>query len=346
MMSIVNVDQDTSTIKISKFDIDNQIVYNYFNKLPAADRDEAFTKAMYIGVLAMMEDRISAFLAKTNNELGTELESLKMLFDFKKEMFYKTSMKGLAAEDDVADYLNKFVTSSKLKDKVSLTGTSVGKMKRNKTGDIICSVNGKDDIKIVVECKFDKSVQYGHIKDKDIFNKTARKDTVWSQLLEASANREGKISIMVMDKSLVNATVSDMVQNVKYIPQIGLVALIDTQRGDYDNLGIAYCLARDIALNSKEITLDKDILSVIMNRLIKDMADVLSVKELVNMNIENNKKILGQLEKNTLSIAYTKRYLSKFLKDGTLTKEDMFDFYSGQEIKDQFKIIEKEINDL
>lgn len=41
-----------------------------------------------------MEDRLSAFLSKTSNELGTELESLKMIFEMKKEIFYKSSIKG------------------------------------------------------------------------------------------------------------------------------------------------------------------------------------------------------------------------------------------------------------
>jgi hypothetical protein len=70
-------------------------------------------RAIYIGVLAMMEDRLSSFLSKTSNELGTELESLKMIFEMKQELFYKTTMKGMIAEEDVAEYLNKFFKSKK-----------------------------------------------------------------------------------------------------------------------------------------------------------------------------------------------------------------------------------------
>lgn len=61
-------------------------------------------KALYIGVLALMEDRLSAFLSKTSNELGTELESLKMIFEMKKEIFYKSSIKGVLAEEEIADF--------------------------------------------------------------------------------------------------------------------------------------------------------------------------------------------------------------------------------------------------
>ena len=67
------------------------VIFNYFNNLPAMERDEKFIRALYLGVLALMEDRLSAFLSKTNNELGTELESLKMIFEMKKELFYKST---------------------------------------------------------------------------------------------------------------------------------------------------------------------------------------------------------------------------------------------------------------
>ena len=42
-----------------------------------------------------MEDRISTFLSKTSNELGTELESLKMIFEMKKELFLSLLLKAL-----------------------------------------------------------------------------------------------------------------------------------------------------------------------------------------------------------------------------------------------------------
>ena len=37
------------------------------------------------------------------------------------------------------------------------------------------------------------------------------------------------------------------------------------------------------------------------------------------------------------------RYLSKFLSDGQLTKEDLLDFYSGEDLKERFRPIEREI---
>jgi hypothetical protein len=79
-MPIISINQKLTRLEMSSFEIENQIVFNYFDNLPASERDEKLLRAIYIGVLALMEDRISAFLAKTNNEIGTELESLHLHF--------------------------------------------------------------------------------------------------------------------------------------------------------------------------------------------------------------------------------------------------------------------------
>src|SRR5690606_21710916 len=132
--------------------------------------------------------------------------------------------------------------------------------------------------------------------------------------------------------------------NVGYIPEVGFVAVINSQAGDYSNLGIAYMLARDIILNAKQVDLNKDILSMIVNRIIKDIDQIMLIRNLVHSNIENNKSILKQLEKSMLLMEFNQEYLLKFLKDGNLTKEDLLDFYSGEEVKDRYKLIEKEIS--
>jgi hypothetical protein len=343
-MPTIKLNQQLKRIEIDKFEIDNEIVFSYFNNLPVTERDEKLFKALYIGVLALMEDRFSTFLAKTTNELGTELESLKLIFDMKKELFYKTAVKGVLAEEDIADFLNTYFAEKKLKDKALLTGNNAGNIPKNKTGDIICEIDGKEDLKIAIECKFDKSIRFGDIETKEIF--TRRTDTAWSQLIEADANRNSKVSIIVFDISLVDNSILKVFENVGYIPSIGFVAIIDFQKGDYKNLAIAYLLARDIALNAKIPDLDLNILMAIVKRIIKDINEISSIKSLVESNIQNNKEILKQLEKSMLLMDFNQQYLSKFLIDGTLTKQDLLNFYLGEEIKDKFKLIEKDINEI
>lgn len=341
---MLNLNQQLKRVEISNFEIENQVVFNYFDNLPVYERDEKLLRAIYIGVLALMEDRISSFLAKTNNELGTELESLKMIFEMKKELFYKSSIKGTLAEDEIAEFLNNYFSEKKIKDKAFLTGNTAGNIVKNKTGDIICEVNGSSDLKIAIECKFDKSIRFGEIENKDVF--TRKTDTAWSQLIETQANRDSKVSLIVFDISLVDNSILKNFDNVGYIPGVGFVAIINSQKGDYSNLAIAYMLARDIALNAKEIDLDKDVLVMIVNRVIKDINEVLSVKRLVQNNIENNKEILKQLEKSILLMEFNQEYLKRFLIKGTLTKKDLLDFYMGEDIKDKFKLIDKNIQEI
>lgn len=343
-MSTIKLNQQLKRIEIKEFEIENQIVFNYFDNLPASERDEKLLRAIYIGVLALMEDRISAFLSKTSNELGTELESLKMIFEMKKELFYKSAIKGNLAEDEVAEFLNNFFKEKRIKDKAFLTGNSTGSIPKNKTGDIICEINGNSELKIVIECKFDKSIKVGDIESKDVFIR--KTDTAWSQLIEAQANREAKVSLIVFDISLIDNSILKSFENVGYIPGIGFVAIIDSQKDDYSNLAIAYMLARDIALNSKEIELDKDLLAILVNRIIKNINEITSIRTLVQNNIENNKAILKQLEKSILLMEFNQDYLKKFLNDGTLTKKDLLQYYMGDEVKEKYKIIERDIDSI
>ncbi|HEY3299935.1 MAG TPA: hypothetical protein VGJ90_04105 [Methylophilaceae bacterium] len=324
--------------------MDNKIVFAFFDKLAANDRDETLYKAIYIGVLALMEDRLATFLSKTQNELGTELESLKLLFDMKKELFYKSSVKGLVAEDDVTEALNQYFIDKKLKDIAHQTGNTAGKIKRNKTGDIVCKVDGVDNLKIVVECKFDKSIRLGDIESREIFS--SKTDTAWSQLLEAKVNRESKVSIIVFDAAFVDNSVLNYVESVSFIHGIGFIAIVDSQKGDYSNLFIAYRLARDIVLNASDFNYDPKILTLLVKRIIKDINSHFTIQSLVHKNIETNKEILRQLQKTMLLMEFNEKYLRKFLSEGTLTAQDLLDFYESDEVRENYKSVEANIKNM
>lgn len=337
----IELDQQNKRVNIKAFELDNEIVFNYFNKVPVADRNEKLTRALYIGVLALMEDRLSAFFAKTTNELGTQLESLKMIFEMKKELFFKSAVKGQIAEQEIADALQEFLTKKSIKDNVELTGTASEKGK-NKTGDILCQIDGTS-YTISIECKFDKSIQLGNIADKDVFTKKA--DTAWSQLIEEAYNRSSQASIIVFDKSVASSSITNFTDSVAYIPTVGFIAIIDSLAGNYTNLGIAYMLARDIAINTKpgHPKPDENVLSIMVTRFVKDAKSILSVKNMVENNIQNNKSILKMLEKSLLMMEFNQKYLQKFLTDGTLSKEDLFNFYMGEDMKTTYDTICKDI---
>ena len=344
-MSVVSLDQKLKCIKLrDTLCIENEIVFNYFNKIPSGQRDETLFRALYIGVLALMEDRFSAFLANTSNELGTQLEKLKIIFDMKKELFYKTAQeKGAIAESKIEIFLKQYLEQRNIKDEVISTGNKIGTIKRNKTGDIVCKLEGSDK-KIVIECKFNKSTALGGIDTKDVLKK--KQDTAWDQLLEASVNRDAQAAIIVFDRELASPTILNFTDSVGFIPGVGFVVIVESQKNDYSNLFIAYSLARDIAVHSKNVDYKDEMLVLLVRRILSDIRQLFDIKQLVENNIKNNKSILEKMEQSMLKISFTNDYLKKFLEDGTMTKEDLYAFFEGDEVREKYKTIEQEIKAL
>lgn len=337
----MKINQKLSRVEIESFEVEDELVFKYFNSLPEEERDAALYKAIRIGVLALMENRISAFFAKTTNELGTELEYLKLMFDTQQKVFHKTAVKGTIAEDDIIEFLQYYVSCRGLNDQIRGTGKIKGYLPRNKTGDIVVDIEGDLDRKIVIECKFDKNIKLGNVTSPDIAAK--RSDTAWSQLLEASINRQADASIIVFDKSLADYSILKEVDGVVYVNEIGFVCVIDYQAGDFQNLAIAYMLARGLALRSKGDTVDTEFVNLFLQRLSKDIKDIQGIADMVKNNITNNQKILKAIEKSILSIELDQQYLTKYLQDGTMSKEDFWDFYMREDIRTKYKLISSEI---
>lgn len=336
--NIVSLDKQKQLVKFGAFELANPIVFGFFDKQPEDQRDELLFRAIYIGVLALMEDRLSAFLAKTQNELGTQLESLKLIFDMKKEIFFKTAVKGMAAENDIALFLQDYFTRRGYKDKAELTGEMQGAIPRNKTGDILCTVDCAQGRRVAIEVKFDKSYKLGDLRDKDIFTKKA--DTAWSQILEAKVNRDAQVGIIVFDRALVDASVTKAVESVGFVRGVGFIAIVDSQAGDFANLAVAYELARDIVLNAKEYDARSEVLTLLVRRVLNDLDELLAIKDCCQKIDQNNRQILEMLTKGQLSLQFTLKYLEKFLKDGQLTNEDLFAFYAGDEIKSEYAALD------
>ena len=88
----MRIDHKLQRVQVDSFEISDELVYRFFVSLPENERETALLRAIRIGVLAIMEDRYSAFLSKTTDDLGVQLENLKLLFDMKQEVFHKTAM--------------------------------------------------------------------------------------------------------------------------------------------------------------------------------------------------------------------------------------------------------------
>ena len=331
-----------SRVEVDSFEMSDELVFRYFDSLPEGERDSALVRAIRIGDLAMMEDRFSSFLSKTTDDLGVQLENLKLLFDMKQEVFHKTAIKGVAAENDILQFLEGYIEKRGLNDVVSLTGTSKGMLKNNKTGDILAFVGGENSgRKIAIECKFDKSIKLGDVDSNDVGSN--KYDTAWSQLLEASVNRDANASIIVFDKTLADASIQRIVDGVMFIDSIGFVCIIDYVASDFQNLAIAYMLARSLALRKDGKTVETDFVNMLIQRLLKDIRDVQGIESLVRANIKNNQQILKNIENSLLSIEFNQQYLVKYMQDGYLNKDDLLEFYQREDIRAKYKALAKEI---
>lgn len=338
----MRIDHKLQRVQVDSFEIGDELVYRYFDSLPETERESVLLRAIRIGVLAMMEDRFSAFLSKTTDDLGVQLENLKLLFDMKQEVFHKTAIKGMAAENDIFEFLEGYIEQRRLGDVVSLSGTAKGVLKNNKTGDILAYIGGENgDRKIAIECKFDKSIKLGDVDSMDIASN--KYDTAWSQLLESTVNREANASIIVFDKTLADATIQKAVDGVLYIENIGFVCIIDYEAGDYHNLAIAYMLARGLAMRQDGRMVESEFVNMFIQRLLKDIRDVQNIESLVKSNIKNNQQILKNIEKSLMSIEFSQQYLMKYLQDGYLGKADLLEFYQREEIRAKYKLLAKEI---
>lgn len=54
-------------VEIESFELDDTLVFKFFNGLPEKERDSALHRAIRFGVLALMEDRISSIFARNTS---------------------------------------------------------------------------------------------------------------------------------------------------------------------------------------------------------------------------------------------------------------------------------------
>ncbi len=343
-MAHIKLNQGLKRIEVSKLEIENELAFEHFDKLPADQRDAEFVKALYIGVLALKQDRLAAFMARTNNELGTELETLKMMYEMKAELFAKSTVKGAEAELHIRDYLVDLVASQSHQDEIELTGNSTGSIAKNKTGDLLCRVNGEENRKVVIECKFDKSIRLGEVEDVDWYGN--KFDTALSQLIEAQANRECDQAIIVFDRSSAAPALLNRIGNVTFRPKYGFIVIVDSLRGDYQNLGLAYLLARDLAAANPSVEVEHDLLLILMNRIIADANRLADIRSLVEDGIKKSQEVLSRLEQGRLSLEFCRSYLKRFLDTGTLTREDLLTFYQGGDLKAKYQPVQEDIKAL
>jgi hypothetical protein len=340
-MAIVKLDQANKAISISECSVEHPLIFKYFDDLPEKQRDDEFKRALQIGVIALMEDRFAAFLNRTEGELGTQLESLKLIYERNVKAKEKTAASGTSAETEIFNEIRTYLARvGHADDEVQMTGSSVGAIKRNKTGDIVLTVNGDQNKKIAVEIKFDQSLALGEIHGTDSLGRP--RDTAISQMIESMANRDARLAIIVFDQSRSSEGLKNSVNGISWVPGVGFVVIIDDVRMDYSNLFIAIDLARSLLTSTLQI-IDQNIFESLLGRLTNDLSTILETEKLLKDNHNNLKKIATSIRKHALLVGFTQRILKDFISTGSVSNEELLKLYHGDGLKEEFNLVSKEI---
>lgn len=300
----------------------NPLVVNYFRSLPDSEREQALERALALGVYALSQDRIASFLAKTESDLGVQLEALKQLYDTNQLRQKSSVLKGASGETSVALALSTFVENRRLADEIQLISSTAGTLRRNKTGDILCHVSDDPAVpKIVIEVKLDKSIRLGDPSLDGLTN--GKSDTAWSQLVEAKANRSADIALMVFSADSTDRTIGSFTDSVRYIAGVGYIVVVDVARGDYRALTIAYELAREQVLSAQREHLNSEVLQVLVRKLCADLASAISIKSSLTSAINSCNSALSQVDLALSQAEATQAALKSYIGTGKLDQQQL-----------------------
>ncbi len=328
-------------LHIDKVVIDNELVVKYVESLKQAEREKAIEEALGIGIMAGIKGEIAHFLNKAEGELGQHLGSLKALYDLQRIRFEETTAKGVIAEDQVIDALRKFAKDSGfITDEINDTSTTDGHLEANKTGDILIRVEGDDNNQIGLEVKLDKSVSFGDLLKRDPL---AKSDTALTQLIETSANRKTKLNIMVFDEEKVDNTVKKQcTEGITYIPNVGFIAIVATQKNDFRNLAIAYVLSRELALSKSDLSnINENHLKLMLAQLVKVLSDYKAIKAEVENIKSSAEKILDVSEKTRALVDHSAKYLTNYLEKGQISEEELWGYINPETVRSQLELVKK-----
>ena len=332
-------------LQITDISIENPLVAEYLESLPASEREQAVVDAIGLGVMAAKKGELKHFLDQTEGELGRHFASLKALYELR-EMRFQTSGKGGDAEEQVVAVLNNFTEKAGFPDdNVRDLSRVAGAIPRNKTGDVLVEVDADPSKCIAIEVKLDKGVKLGEILDRDPVAKT---DTAVGQLIETAANRSTAVNIIIFDEDSADTTVSQQcVEGVRYLAGIGFIVIVSTRRNDFRTLALVYLLARDLVLaEPKQAIADHHVLEKIVERLVQVLTDYTSTRKDAEAIIKSAQKIISQSEKTLRLVENTRDYLKKYLETGELTQQQMLEFYQAAGVSELLKDFDKDIRSI
>lgn len=246
-MGFISLKSEPPTVVFSgDHTIEDPFLHGFLKEQGQARYEESFQRALRIGARALLDGRIGVVLNRVEADLDAELQSLQHLLRIAD--LNQRAAKGQVAEDVVSGVLGDVIDRRGWDDALRETGSTVGLIPRSKVGDLVVRV--EDRVDIVIEVKMQKGYDLGDPSVLDVRTKNSKsaKETVYGQLLVARENRAAAFGIFVVDVANTSATVAAL-EPIHLLPEVpGLLVKVDPAEGRWENLQVAYHLARQLAL--------------------------------------------------------------------------------------------------
>ncbi|MBC8363866.1 MAG: hypothetical protein H8E59_02560 [Actinobacteria bacterium] len=336
----IRIDGGKKTITFPETVVTDPLVIALFDGAADAVRPDMYDRVIRFGSYAYLEDRIGAFLGRTADQVNAEFEYLKLLFD-RHQRSMLTPEKGAIAESAVASALEAVVGSRGWDDVITETGGIGGALDdgANKTGDVVARIGGPEGPCLAIEVKFDKKVTLGEVDDAKHQNNRA--DTAWSQIVEAAANREAGLAMIVVDHGSASSSVLAAVEDVAWLEGAGLVVMVDAERGDFRNLVVAYTFARSLLLAAARPDLQPELLAVVVSRALTEVKRCLGVRGHVDKIVKASQELLKDLGQSEAALESILELLGSIDADNPLGAAELFTLHRGEDVRDAIARAEK-----
>lgn len=363
MAPVVDIELDDENFTITLSDLELRLhptVYQYFNdrkNIKVSERASAIEKALNVGLLAAQHGRLAHAVRLFNSELSGEYNLLSTHIDVLQQKLEKDNKFKTDLEEDVVTALITHCSEMGYSDVVAATGTA-GK-DGNKTGDALAtiSIDPARQARVAIEVKFASTYQKGESQNVTAGNIRPKRDTVYSQILEARSVQDGSLGIFVIDENL-NPFDGPGIQ---YLPDIrGFIVKVNVLDGDYDNLCMCYEVARQLAISERSGEgVDMSLLQFLVNdlssllgrqRYIKDRGAeiVKSIKTNQAKTIKEVERILVDFDAELTGLQgameWVQRCLSGLIETGELSAKDAFEIYTQKGAQIDYDAKRKELS--
>jgi len=355
------LDDDKFTITLSDLELSlHPTVYQYLTdrkNVKVSERASAIERALNVGLLAAQHGRLAQAVRLFNSELSGEYDLLSTHMDVLQHKLEKDNKFKTDLEEDVVTALITHCSEMGHSDVVVATGTA-GK-DGNKTGDALATItiDPTRQARVAIEVKFASTYQRGESQNVTAGNIRPKRDTVYSQILEARSVQDGSLGIFVIDENL-NPFDGPGIQ---YLPDIrGFIVKVNVLNGDYENLCMCYEVARQLAISERtEEGVDMALLQFLVNDLssllgrqkyIKDRGAeiVKSIKANQAKTIKEVERILVDFDAELAGLqgamAWVQRCLSGLIETGELSAKDAFEIYTQKGAQIDYESKRKELD--